>query len=55
VFLILENWGLGIVILYVAQITCTCAESTLTCDQITISLCIAYAVLGGNVSSLCGC
>ncbi|RDY07522.1 hypothetical protein CR513_08352, partial [Mucuna pruriens] len=36
-------------------ITCSYAESTLTCDQITIWLtpCIAYAVLGGNVSSLC--
>ncbi|KAK7333119.1 hypothetical protein VNO80_29882 [Phaseolus coccineus] len=36
-------------------ITCSYSKSTLTCDQITIWLtpCIAYAVLGGNVSSLC--
>ncbi|ESW18876.1 hypothetical protein PHAVU_006G078400 [Phaseolus vulgaris] len=36
-------------------LTCSYSKSTLTCDQITIWLtpCIAYAVLGGNVSSLC--
>ncbi|KAG4920480.1 hypothetical protein AAZX31_18G052000 [Glycine max] len=36
-------------------ITCSYAESTLSCDQITIWLtpCIPYGVLGGNVSSLC--
>ncbi|XP_019418995.1 PREDICTED: non-specific lipid-transfer protein 1-like [Lupinus angustifolius] len=31
------------------------AEATVTCEQVTIWLtpCISYAVLGGNVSSLC--
>ncbi|XP_057428501.1 non-specific lipid-transfer protein 1-like [Lotus japonicus] len=30
-------------------------EATLTCEQVTVWLtpCISYAVLGGNVSSLC--